>query len=250
MQRYTYTVTHREDGIAVIGGEFGVKPVPSPTDAIAASCRATAPNDGREHLIAFALDARLNVVGYSVVASGTVDAVMLYPRDVYAWALQVPTVRYVALAHNHPSGDVEPSEPDAAGTAVCAAAGQLIGLDLAWAIVFTHRSDQWREIKPPQGAKRPQPGEDQKPERPEDAAPDAAGPEGEPEDGPDEGEDDGDEAEPGDEDSDQEAAVEAAAPQDEADEAPAGGMVGNADDVSLDDVRAAMKRLLKKGGRA
>jgi DNA repair protein RadC len=61
------------------------------------------------------------------VAEGTMNTCPVDPREVYAAALTTRATAIV-LAHNHPSGDPEPSMQDVALTVQLAEAGQLLGI--------------------------------------------------------------------------------------------------------------------------
>lgn len=61
------------------------------------------------------LDSRHRVIAYEPLFFGTIDAVSVYPRQVLVRALKHNSAA-VILAHNHPSGDTEPSEKDKAIT--------------------------------------------------------------------------------------------------------------------------------------
>lgn len=136
------TLQHHVDGAVVV-------PYKSmdPSSRLAVTAAHAIPDDGREHLMAMAIDCQGQPLAWNIVSSGTVDAVMFYPRDVFAWALLVPGVRFVGVAHNHPSGNVEPSGADVSGTANLAACGKALGVDLAWSLVVTHLSNAWRAIE-------------------------------------------------------------------------------------------------------
>jgi hypothetical protein len=218
-----------------------------PSDDAATLFRRVTPDDGKEHLTVLALDTRGDVLGYEEIASGTVDACMLYPRDIFAWALQVPLTRFIAIAHNHPSGKVDLSPQDKVGSQVVARVGTLVGLDLAWSMVYTHRGPQW-EVWRPEGA--PKPGdEDAQPERPK--MPQEPEP-GEPEDAPGEQPpDEPGELAPGDtpEDEDELAPGEDEPDGQEGEPAPEGAPSGRAPaqpEVSIDAVRAALRRVIGK----
>lgn len=156
--------------------------VEAASDALAASLVRMMPHDGKEHLVAVATDAHGKPLAWQVVSSGTVDAVMLYPRDVFAFALTVPRVRFVGIAHNHPSGDVTPSGADVAGTGNMVKAGSMIGVDLLWSLVVTHESDKWSLIQP-KGEYAGKPGdEDAQPQGQKPAEPENGDPEGDPDD--------------------------------------------------------------------
>jgi hypothetical protein len=150
--------------------------------ALAAMFRGITPNDGQEHLSVLALDAHGAPLAVGTVSTGTVDSCPLYPRDVFAFALAIPRVRFVGLAHNHPSGVVLPSGPDITGTSVVAKAGALIGIDVVFSMVITHESKDWALV-PRKGERKPPQGDDAEPKAPQEPDEDEGEPEpeGEPE---------------------------------------------------------------------
>ncbi len=76
------------------------------------------------------LSARHHVLAYHELSRGTVDATILHPREVFKAAL-LTNASGVILGHNHPSGDVTPSPDDRAVTGRIAAAGVVMGIELA-----------------------------------------------------------------------------------------------------------------------
>ncbi|MFZ5479671.1 MAG: RadC family protein [Myxococcota bacterium] len=64
-----------------------------------------------EELHALLLDARHRPVGYRRLTSGSERATLVQPRQIARAALEV-RAHAVVLAHNHPSGDPEPSAED------------------------------------------------------------------------------------------------------------------------------------------
>ena len=69
----------------------------------------------REHFAVLFLDNRHGVIGYEVLFHGTIDGASVHPREIVKRALQVNAAA-VILAHNHPSGNPEPSQADIALT--------------------------------------------------------------------------------------------------------------------------------------
>lgn len=57
------------------------------------------------------LDNRHRVIKYSEISHGTIDSAVVYPREVVKLAL-TENAAAVILAHNHPSGNPEPSSED------------------------------------------------------------------------------------------------------------------------------------------
>jgi DNA repair protein RadC len=63
------------------------------------------------------------------VSSGTVDATMAAPLDVFRQAVRESAPK-VMVAHNHPSGDPEPSQADIQLTQRLKDAGKIMGIEL------------------------------------------------------------------------------------------------------------------------
>lgn len=86
------------------------------------------------------LDARLGLVGdLCRVASGAVMHVAVSAREVFAPAIRRHAAAIV-LAHNHPSGNPEPSPEDRAFTQLMARAGAVLGIQVLDHLVVTRRS--------------------------------------------------------------------------------------------------------------
>jgi DNA repair protein RadC len=81
------------------------------------------------------LDSRHRVLRTTIVASGTLNAAHVEPRDVFREAA-VGGAAAIVLFHNHPSGDPSPSPDDKELTRRLAAAGVLMGIDLVDHIVL------------------------------------------------------------------------------------------------------------------
>jgi DNA repair protein RadC len=81
------------------------------------------------------LDSKHRVLRTTIVASGTLNAAHVEPRDVFREAA-VGGAAAIVLFHNHPSGDPSPSPDDKELTRRLAAAGVLMGIDLVDHIVL------------------------------------------------------------------------------------------------------------------
>jgi DNA repair protein RadC len=75
------------------------------------------------------VDARHQVLRIRILATGSLDAVVAEPREVFRDAL-VAGAAGVIVFHNHPSGDPAPSPEDVALTHRLAAAGRVVGVTL------------------------------------------------------------------------------------------------------------------------
>ena len=83
----------------------------------------------REHFVAVLLSSRNTVIGIETISVGSLNASIVHPREVFKPAI-IHSASAIVLAHNHPSGDVTPSEEDLAITRRLKEAGHLLGIDL------------------------------------------------------------------------------------------------------------------------
>lgn len=92
----------------------------------------------KEHIVAFYLDTQQRLIERRVISVGTLDTSLLHPREVFESALQLSAAG-VVLAHNHPSGNLEPSDEDIAITKRIADAGDLLGITLVDHIIISDK---------------------------------------------------------------------------------------------------------------
>lgn len=83
----------------------------------------------REHCLAALLDTKHRLLRIVTVSIGSVDHTFMSPREVFRDAL-LANAAVVVLAHNHPSGDPEPSGEDELVTRRLVQAGQLLGVEV------------------------------------------------------------------------------------------------------------------------
>ncbi|WP_144440635.1 RadC family protein [Limnochorda pilosa] len=103
-------------------------------EAVAAFLRAQMAHLDREQFRVLLLDARNRLMHQHVVALGGLDSAPVHPREVFKEAIK-RSAAAVILAHNHPSGDPEPSDPDLGITRRLCRAGEILGIDVADHIV-------------------------------------------------------------------------------------------------------------------
>lgn len=100
-----------------------------------------------EELHALYLDSHLRVIASRRLAVGGVTGVSVHPREVFAPALACGAAG-VILAHNHPSGDPTPSNPDRDLTARCHRIGRDMGIPLHDHVIVTRDPAHHRSINP------------------------------------------------------------------------------------------------------
>ncbi len=89
----------------------------------------------KEHFVILYLDTRNQLITNNV-SIGTLDTSLVHPREVFAAAIQAQAAQ-VIIAHNHPSGDPEPSPEDIEITKDLAIAGKILGIELLDHVIVT-----------------------------------------------------------------------------------------------------------------
>lgn len=82
---------------------------------------------GEEHCYMLGLNNKGKLIGLFFISKGTVNMTCLNPREVFMRALLIGASS-IALCHNHPSGDPEPSRQDMEMTKRFKEAGELLGI--------------------------------------------------------------------------------------------------------------------------
>ena len=83
----------------------------------------------QEHILLLLLDNKSNLLGEKLLFTGTVNASIISPREIYLEALKFHAVGIILL-HNHPSGDPTPSDADRRITRKVREAGNLLDIPL------------------------------------------------------------------------------------------------------------------------
>lgn len=90
----------------------------------------------KEHLRGLYLNAHYKVIRDEVISIGTIDANIVHPREVFRPALEYAAAA-VILVHNHPSGEIAPSQADIVVTEQLIEAGALLGINLVDHVIVT-----------------------------------------------------------------------------------------------------------------
>jgi len=92
----------------------------------------------QEQFICIFLNTKNHITGKEVISIGTLNASLVHPREVFRPAIKRASASIIC-AHNHPSGNPEPSSEDITITKRLVEAGQIIGIDvLDHIIICTH----------------------------------------------------------------------------------------------------------------
>lgn len=92
-----------------------------------------------EIFVVFWLDAENKVMGYEKITEGILHASLAHPREVFRGAI-VATSCFIIVAHNHPSGNLEPSKEDIELTKKLVEGGKILDISVHDHIIFTDDS--------------------------------------------------------------------------------------------------------------
>lgn len=92
-------------------------------------------NLSQEKLVCLYLNTHNEVITEKIISMGTVDRTVFHPRDILKWALRYNAYA-ILIAHNHPSGDPNPSSMDMKMTKLMIDSSQIMGIVLVDHIII------------------------------------------------------------------------------------------------------------------
>lgn len=95
-------------------------------------------NQVRERFIVFWLNSANKCIGFEIVTEGLLNSSLSHPREIFRGAI-IATAASIIIAHNHPSGNTEPSEEDIRVTRQIVEAGKIIGIPVHDHIIFCNQ---------------------------------------------------------------------------------------------------------------
>jgi len=98
-------------------------------ESVVKAIRASIKDKAKEHFKLILLNPRNKIIGISTISIGTLNASLVHPREVFKDAI-VHSAASVVLAHNHPSGDPDPSEDDLKITKKLVDSGKILGIEV------------------------------------------------------------------------------------------------------------------------
>ena len=93
-------------------------------------------NEQQENFVCASLDGAGHVIQVRVITIGLMNHSLVHPRETFRGAI-MDNAASVILAHNHPSGSLEPSSQDIAITNQLKEAGNIIGIQVLDHIIIT-----------------------------------------------------------------------------------------------------------------
>ncbi len=83
----------------------------------------------QEHFVALYLNVKNEIIHAQTIFIGSLNASIVHPRELFREAVK-RSAASIIVAHNHPSGNVTPSEEDIEVTNRLVEAGQIIGIEI------------------------------------------------------------------------------------------------------------------------
>lgn len=97
----------------------------------------------REHFVVFYLNSRSQEIHKEIISIGTLTESLVHPREVFEGAIRNTAVSII-VAHNHPSGNPEPSDADIAVTKKLIEAGRILDIHVVDHVIVT--KEEWRSV--------------------------------------------------------------------------------------------------------
>lgn len=120
-------------------------PIDSPVAAVAALSQDLMWQN-QERFAVLLLDVKNRLLGTQVITIGTATETLASPREIFREIIRQGATRTI-VAHNHPSGNVEPSPEDIELTRQLLAGAQLLGIPLLDHLILGNGNHQsLREI--------------------------------------------------------------------------------------------------------
>ena len=96
---------------------------------------------GVEEFQVLLLNTRKRLIRVEVISYGTLDTILVHPREVFRAAI-TGNAASIVLVHNHPSGDPTPSEADIKVTRDLIRAGQLLKIEVLDHVIIGRATEQ------------------------------------------------------------------------------------------------------------
>ena len=90
----------------------------------------------QEHFLCISLNGAHEVIKLKVISVGTINRTIIHPREIFADPI-ADRASAIVIAHNHPSGNPEPSKQDYETTETVFKASQILGIQLLDHVIFT-----------------------------------------------------------------------------------------------------------------
>jgi DNA repair protein RadC len=125
-----------------MAGELhGESPLLDTPEAVANFLREETRLASVETLRVLLLNTRRRLIGNEVISNGTLDTILVHPREVFKAAIAA-NASAIVVVHNHPSGDPTPSEADIKVTRDLLRAGQILKIEVLDHVILGRQTSE------------------------------------------------------------------------------------------------------------
>lgn len=86
-------------------------------------------DEDREHFLVVTLNTKNEINNIITVSIGTLNSAIVHPREVFKSAI-LSNANKIIIAHNHPSGHIEPSQEDKNITNILVESGEILKIEV------------------------------------------------------------------------------------------------------------------------
>lgn len=95
-------------------------------------------NFHKEYFVVVSLDNRNKIISIDTISVGTLNSSLIHPRETFEAAIRNHAA-VIIICHNHPSGELKPSEDDLIITQNLVKAGELLGIEVADHLIISRQ---------------------------------------------------------------------------------------------------------------
>lgn len=99
----------------------------------------------KEHFVVFYLDSRSQEIKREIISVGILNESLVHPREVFESAIK-NNAASIIIAHNHPSGDLEPSRDDIEITKRLIHAGKILDIHIVDHVIVSKENLSFKSI--------------------------------------------------------------------------------------------------------
>jgi len=100
----------------------------------------------KEQFLVICIDTKGNMI-HEPISIGTIDSSIVHAREVFRIAIETNS-KYIYIAHNHPSGNTDPSDEDILITRKLVEAGKIIDIEVLDHLIISSKNHQsMKELK-------------------------------------------------------------------------------------------------------
>jgi len=96
----------------------------------------------REQFCVILLNSKNEIIGLNIVSTGNLSSAPVHPREVLKPAILSNSAAMI-LSHNHPSGDLSPSQEDIAITTIIVQASKIMGIQVHEHLIISMHDDRY-----------------------------------------------------------------------------------------------------------